>query len=108
MKKSSEVHAVKALQTLLLSVLMSINCAQCGGSSASSTREIISYYDRNGDGKVDHERHQKPDLDHGDLLLFDDNYDGRYEKRALYGVGVIESAVDLPVPTGVKIEAKKE
>jgi len=36
--------------------------------------------------------------------LRDDNFDGRHEKKVVYGVGVFESKVDLPVPTSVQVE----
>ena len=35
-----------------------------------------------------------------------DDDDGRYEKKILFGFAVKESAVDIRVPTGVKIETK--
>jgi hypothetical protein len=67
-------------------------------------RAQISYYDRNGDGKVDLEKHQHPGVSDADWELRDDDYDGRYEKKVLYGFAVQESAVDIRVPTGVRIE----
>lgn len=68
-------------------------------------REQISYRDRNGDGKVDQEKHEYRGVADADWELRDDNCDGRYEKKILYGVGILESAVSLPVPTHVHIEA---
>jgi hypothetical protein len=38
-----------------------------------------------------------------DWELRDDNYDGRYEKKILYGFAVLESKVDIPMPTNVPI-----
>jgi len=70
-------------------------------------RAQISYYDRNGDGKVDLEKHQYPGVADADWELRDDDYDGRYEKKILYGFAVTETAVDIQVPTGVKIETKQ-
>jgi len=70
------------------------------------SREHISYYDRNGDGKVDLEKHQYRGVADADWELRDDDYDGRYEKKILFGVGIIESAVDLPVPSHVRVEPK--
>jgi hypothetical protein len=66
-------------------------------------RAQISCYDRNGDGKVDLEKHQHPGVADADWELRDDDYDGRFEKKILYGFAVQESPVDIPVPTGVKI-----
>jgi hypothetical protein len=67
-------------------------------------RAQISYYDRNGDGKVDLEKHQHPGVADADWELRDDDYDGRYEKKILYGFAVKKSAIDIRVPTDVKIE----
>lgn len=64
----------------------------------------ITYYDRNNDGRVDLEKHRALKLADADGELRDDNYDGRYEKEVLFGVGVIEKVVNRPVPVGVKIE----
>lgn len=81
-------------------------CAGCAKHSSDplEDRAQISYYDRNGDGKVDLEKHQHPGVADADWELHDDDYDGRYEKKILYGFAVKESAVDIRVPTGVKIE----
>jgi hypothetical protein len=69
-------------------------------------RAQISYYDRNGDGKADLEKHQHPGVADADWEARDDDYDGRYEKKILYGFAMQESAVDFRVPTGVKIEKR--
>jgi hypothetical protein len=83
--------------------------ALCAGCATHSTdpledRAQISYYDRNGDGKVDLEKHRHRGVADADWELRDDNYDGRYEKKIPYGFAVKESAVDIRVPTGIKIE----
>lgn len=39
-----------------------------------------------------------------DWELRDDDHNGRYERKILYGYAVTESVVDIRVPTGVKIE----
>ncbi|QIF05457.1 hypothetical protein [Roseimicrobium sp. ORNL1] len=69
--------------------------------------EKITYYDRNGDGKVDCESHTHRGWADADWLLMDDNYDGRYEKKMSFGVKVFETEVDIPVPTGVPISKQK-
>lgn len=68
--------------------------------------ERISYYDSNGDGKVDVESHQYVGANDADWELRDEDHNGRFEKKIRYGVGVFESAVDLPVPKGVRIDPK--
>jgi hypothetical protein len=68
----------------------------------------ITYIDRNGDGKVDLEKHHYPRGADMDWELRDDNYDGRYEVKVLYGFAVTKTAVDLPVATNVKVEKGKK
>ena len=67
-------------------------------------QEQILYYDRNGDGNVDFEEHHYPGAADADWILFDDDYDGKYEKKTRFGLAVLDSNVDIRVPTGVKIE----
>ena len=68
--------------------------------------EQILYYDRNGDGKVDLEEHRYPGSFDRNWELRDDDYNGRYEQRVVFGYAMLKSAVDIPVPAGVKIEKK--
>ena len=68
--------------------------------------EQITYYDINGDGKVDLEKHHYQGFADADWELRDDDYDGRYETKVLFGFTIITSAVDIPVPANVHIEAK--
>lgn len=86
-----------------IAVSLICGCASPSGDSLED-RARISYFDRNGDGKVDLEKHQHPGVADADWQLSDDDYDGRYEKKILYGFAVTESAVDIRVPTGVKTE----
>jgi hypothetical protein len=67
-------------------------------------RELISYFDRNRDGQVDLEKHHYRNTADADWELQDNDYNGRYEKKILYGFAVITTAVNLPVPTNVKIQ----
>lgn len=80
-------------------------CAIHYGDSLERRAQIF-YYDRNGDEKVDLEKHQHPGVADVDWELRDDDYDGRFERKILYGFVVKESPVDIRVPTGVKIERK--
>ncbi len=101
---------ISALGLLLLVTAFWSGCATHGDGLASSdglaSREQIFYYDRNGDGKVDAEMHKYRGVADADWELRDDDYDGRYETKILYGFAVKESSVDLPVPTHVHIEPK--
>jgi hypothetical protein len=77
------------------------------GDEAMKHLERISYYDRNGDGKIDEELHRYVGAHDADWTLRDNDYDGRFEKKILYGISIFEKAVDLPVPTGLPISASK-
>lgn len=94
------------LRFLMLTITL---FSACAADSPTFSRERwehrakITYYDRNGDGKVDLEKHEYPGYADADWELRDDDYDGRYEKKILYGFAVRESAVNIPVPTNVKI-----
>ena len=92
------------LSLLLLGAVLWPGCAT-HKESEGSTGQVL-YYDRNGNGKVDLERHHFPGLADADWELRDDNYDGRYEKKIHYGYAVEETPVHLPVPTDVHIEPK--
>ncbi len=90
-----------ALSLILLGTVLWPGCA-AHREKESPTGQVL-YYDRNGDGRVDLERHHFPGVADADWELRDDNYDGWYEKKILYGYAVKESAVHLPVPTNVHI-----
>jgi hypothetical protein len=66
-------------------------------------RERVTYYDRNGDGKADLEAHRYGMAD-ADWQLRDDNYDGRYEQKILFGFAIIHSTVDIPVRANVRVK----
>ena len=91
---------------LCLVAVAAMICSGCATRTRDSLedRVQISYFDRNGDGKVDLEKHLHPGVADADWELRDDDYDGRYEQRILYGFAVTESLVDRRIPTGVKIE----
>ena len=65
--------------------------------------EIITYHDRNGDGKVDLERHRYRGHADADWELHDDNFDGKFEARWNYGVGLSKTTVNESIPTNVAI-----
>lgn len=68
--------------------------------------EVVTYHDRDGDGKPDLEKHRYPGWADRDWELRDDDHNGRFEKKVVFGVRVIESTIDLAVPVGVKLETK--
>jgi|GEM_PF-3540785 len=81
-------------------------CTLKDGAESESWKVKVSYHDRNGDGVADLETHTYIGIEDADWALRDDDFDGRYEKKALYGFAASEIAVDLPVPVGVKLEQK--
>jgi hypothetical protein len=88
--------------SFILLLLVAALCSGCAThKDISESPGRVHYYDRNGDGKVDKETHHYPGTADADWELRDDDFDGRYEKKILYGVGVLESRVDIPVPTNV-------
>lgn len=100
-----------ALIFLAVAVALGSGCARDAKPDESMDDALkrigrISYYDRNGDGKVDEEMHRYVGVQDADWALRDDDYNGRFEKKIRWGIGVFESAVDLPVPTGVHIDTK--
>src|SRR5262245_6899281 len=89
---------------LAAAILCCSSCAKRSDrSSTVESREQNFYYDRNADGQVDLEVHHYRGTADADWALRDDDFNGRFEKKILYGVGVTESAVDVPVPTHVHI-----
>jgi len=95
-----------ALSLLLFAIVLWAGCAshrQRGGRA-----QQVLYYDRNGDGRVDLERHHFPGLADADWELRNDNYDGRYDKKIVYGYGVVETAIDIEVPADVHLEPDHE
>lgn len=93
-----------AVSALAIAVIVS-GCSQ--PEDPLKAIEKVTYHDRNADGKVDLEKHSHPGVNDADWELCDDNYDGRFEKKVLYGVVVIESVVDVRVPKWVRIEPKE-
>ncbi|HEY1169962.1 MAG TPA: hypothetical protein VGH19_01215 [Verrucomicrobiae bacterium] len=71
---------------------------------ATKDIEVVTYHDRNGDGKADLEKHSFPGWADRDWVLRDDDFDGRFEKKIVFGVAVWEHVVDFPVPTSIQLE----
>jgi hypothetical protein len=94
------------ISTFFFSLLMvAIFGSGCDRSDKRAhSAEQISYYDKNGDGKVDVEFHEIPGAHDANWELADTNHDGRYDRKTVWGVGVFQSAVDIPVATNVQIK----
>lgn len=90
----------------LLAIVAAAHLAGCASESADAVRkrrERVTYYDRNGDGRVDLEKHTFPGMADADWELRDTDFNGRYDEKVLFGVAIIRSTVDLPVPKRAKI-----
>jgi hypothetical protein len=85
-------------------VILLVFTALCMAGCKQKAQERVSYHDRNDDGKVDLEIHKHPDAKDPDWALMDNDFDGRYEAKTVFGVVLKRSTLDLPVPTGVQIE----
>jgi hypothetical protein len=73
----------------------------------AASNYVITYYDRNDDGKVDFELHELPNGADTDWALIDTTFRGRYDLRIQWGFVVEKEHVDLPVPKNVKITPGK-
>jgi len=102
--KALALH-MRHFRIILIAASLMCSCA-IRSSEVLEDRAQILYFDRNDDGKVDLEKHTHPGVADADWELRDDDYNGKYEKKTRYGFAVRESAVDLPIPTGVKTEKK--
>ena len=97
-----------SLQFLLASLLAAGLCG-CASSSKdtastdSDKRYVITYYDRNNDGKVDFELHRLPGVADADWALCDTQFRGRYDLRISWGHVLEKKPVDIPVATKVPI-----
>jgi|ERR1043166_8623025 outer membrane biogenesis lipoprotein LolB len=98
-----------ALHLLIMALALLAGCSAGDKSpdvhpdDALKKLERVSYYDRNGDGKVDLEMHRYKGAQDADWALHDDDYNGRFETKILYGIGIMKKPVDIPVPTNVSI-----
>ena len=92
---------------LLLLLLVSVSCN--GPAKQNDKLEIkdqVTYFDRNRDGRAVIENHHYPGLADADWQLRDDDFNGRFEKKVLFGFAIVESVADVPVPKQVHIEPK--
>jgi hypothetical protein len=91
----------------LLLLAVSASCREPPKQKDSlESRDQVTYLDRNGDGQADVENHHYPGVADADWQLRNDDFNGRFEKKILFGVGIVESAVDIRVPKRVRIEPK--
>ena len=66
-------------------------------------RYVLTYYDRNHDGRVDLEFHHLPDGADADWAYCDTKFRGRYDLKIKWSYTIVMERVDLPIPTKVKI-----
>lgn len=85
-------------------VALAVGMTGCATDSRPpAVHEEVSYHDRNGDGRVDIEKHHYRGWADADWEWRDDDHDGRYEQKVLFGYAVFKTPVDIPVATGVTI-----
>jgi hypothetical protein len=68
---------------------------------------ITTYYDRNGDGKVDYELHDDPVMVDEAWALADNDFDGHYDTKYSYGFAGTRSRAAGIVPQNVRITRAK-
>ena len=72
-------------------------------SAIDDEHGVVTYYDRNRDGRVDFELHEIPGTADAAWALSDTKFRGRYDVRLKYGYVFERERVDLPVPQNVQI-----
>ena len=76
----------------------------CASPTGSVGRAYVTtYYDGNGDGIVDYELHDAPQMADDAWAMRDRDFDGRYDVRYVFGVVGTRSNTDQPVPRNVRI-----
>jgi hypothetical protein len=70
--------------------------------SAAEERDVVTYYDRDGDGVVDYELHRVRNTVYLSYALIDSKYAGRYDKKMKLAYPFNTDRVDIPVPRHVK------
>jgi hypothetical protein len=96
------------MRRLANGVLIALTGVMLSCAASTKHRHLVSYFDRNGDGKVDLEKHKYPGGFDMDWELRDDNHDGKFEKKVLFGLVAKESQVDIPIPTQKVSKSKRE
>jgi len=98
-----------AISHVVLICTVTIVCSGCASrpSGEHSKKYVTTYYDCNGDGRVDYEFHDIPGWADDEWALRDTDFDGRYDVRYWMGPGGDRSRVDLSVPAGVRITKGK-
>jgi hypothetical protein len=63
----------------------------------ASDQYVITYYDRNQDGRIDYELHDVGCCDRN-WALVDADYNGRYDLELRWGFSLMRRPVDSPIP----------
>ena len=69
---------------------------------AGADRDVVTYYDRDGDGVVDYELHRVRNTVYLSYALIDSKYKGRYDQKMSLAYPYNTDCVDIPVPRHVK------
>ncbi len=75
-------------------------CSIAHGSAED--RDVVTYYDRDGDGVVDYELHRVRNTVYLSYALIDSKYKGRYDQKMSLAYPYNTDRVDIPVPRHVK------
>jgi|GEM_PF-1463632 len=70
--------------------------------SSAEDHDVVTYYDRDGDGVVDYELHRVRNTVYLSYALIDSKYAGRYDQKMMLAYPFNKERADIPVPRRVK------
>lgn len=82
--------------------MLVVGCATSDPRETGITYQVY-YYDRNGDGVVDFERHKAVGVADADWTLKDIDFDGRFDEKTLIGYAITTRKIDQAVPRNVRL-----
>ena len=82
------------MRTVLAALLVLVAC------TPNRPRDVVTYFDRNDDGVADFEYHN-PGCYDCEWALIDSDFNGRYEKRVVWGYTLVKETVNVPIPKNV-------
>jgi hypothetical protein len=71
--------------------------------SSAEERDVVTYYDRDGDAVVDYEIHRVRNTVYLSYALIDSKCQGRYDQKMSLAYPFNIDRVDIPVPRHVKL-----
>lgn len=89
---------MKNIKLLLCIAMVGLSgCATVADPNVPEFKYKVNYTDKNDDGYIDAAFFALVGGADGDFTLQDTDFDGRYDKATVYGIGVFHREVDYPV-----------